>query len=311
MRDTLTRQNLHGIWHALIIPWTDDDQLDERGMRQEIRRYKNSGLGGMYTGGTTGEFYAVDDAMFQRLTEVTIEEVHALDMPVQIGCTAISTRIAIQRTRAACRLGADGIQIAFPFWLELKPQEAINFLKHIAEAADGIPLILYQTGRAKLKLGPSGLAKAADQLPTLIGTKDTGCTLQTLEEMVKVTNLAIFGGDNDLVDRITRGGKGGYCSCTGLNARHVVAIYNNLRQGNLDQALKLQKPITQLVEQYMLPLHVDRNIQDSALDRLMRTLGGGKVGLRCQLPYTSTQPSDVDALATWCKLHVPELLDFD
>ena len=116
----LTRQNLHGVWCALIVPWNDRDEFDERRFVQEVRAYANTGIHGVYTGGTTGEYYAQDDATFERITALLCEHGHGIGVPVQAGCTTLSTRTAKQRIRVALRHKADAIQIAYPFWLEPK-----------------------------------------------------------------------------------------------------------------------------------------------------------------------------------------------
>ena len=84
---------------------------------REIRSYAGSGLSGVYTGGTTGEFYAQDDALFERVTEIACREAHAIGLPVQIGVSALSTRTVCRRIRTAKKFKADGVQVALPFWL--------------------------------------------------------------------------------------------------------------------------------------------------------------------------------------------------
>ena len=81
----LTRQTLCGPWAALILPWTDRDELDARRFKQEVRSYGGTGVHGVYTGGTTGEFYAQDDATFERITQIVCEQAHDVGLPVQIG----------------------------------------------------------------------------------------------------------------------------------------------------------------------------------------------------------------------------------
>src|SRR5581483_2719239 len=158
----LSRQTLRGVWAALLTPWNDDDSLDESRLAKEVRSYGGTRVNGVYTGGTTGEFYAQDDATFERITKITCDAAHAVSLPIQIGCTALSTRTARLRIRTAVHAGADGIQIALPFWLELKDDEVLSFLRDIAVEAGPVPLVLYETMRAKRKLPPEMLGRAAD-----------------------------------------------------------------------------------------------------------------------------------------------------
>lgn len=307
--EPLTRKSLNGIWHALILPWTEDDRVDERRFINECNAFANTGVHGLYTGGTTGEFYAQDDAAYEIVTRIVSEIAHSVGMPVQIGVTALSTRTVCQRVAVACRHGADGIQVALPFWMELRLDEALAFLRDVADAAEGVPLILYHTNRAKYKLSPQELALATAQIPTLIGIKDTGCTLTTLREMIAATpDLAIFGGDHDLVERMVAGGRGGYCSVTGLNPQIMVAIYDYMINDCLNEAKVLQNAVDNMMQQYILPLCQTQGLKDSALDRLMRVTGGGDVGLNCQKPYRSVMSSQVELLHHWCRTHAPVLL---
>ncbi|MCX5661250.1 MAG: dihydrodipicolinate synthase family protein [Planctomycetota bacterium] len=309
MLPRLTRQNLRGVWAALIVPWKDDDTLDEARWSREVRGYAGTGVHGVYTGGTTGEFYAQDDATFAKITQIVCREAHAIGIPVQIGVTSLSTRTTILRIREAVACGADALQIALPFWLELKDDEVLAFMDGIVAAAGATPIVLYLTMRSKRKLSPAFQGQIAKKYPTFIGTKDTGCDLPTLKAMLaEAPDLAIFGGDHDLIEKVPAGGKGGYCSITGINARAVVRCYEMVAAGRLDEARPLATKLHRYMMEAVLPLVRDDGLMDSAADRVQRVAGGGDVGLRCQGPYRSGTPAMVEKLKTWCREHAPELL---
>ena len=303
----LSRQNLDGVWAALIVPWTED-RLDEARFAAECRSYGETGVAGIYTGGTTGEFYAQDDDTFARITRIACESGHAVSLPVQIGCTALSTRTARLRIRVALQSGADAIQIAYPFWLELKFDEVLSFFRGIAEEAGATPLVLYHTSRCKRKLQPDEVGKLAREVPTFIGMKDTGCDVPTLKAMLaEVPELAIFGGE-DFFERVPAGGRGGYCSISGLNARFIARYYELCRAGNLDGAKPYAEAVRRVLDEVLLPMVRDEGLWDSAVDRVMRVAGGGDVGLACQGPYRSATPAHVERLRDWCLSNAPELL---
>ena len=46
----LTRQTLKGAWAALIVPWTDRDELDARRFAKEVSSYGGTGVSGLYSG---------------------------------------------------------------------------------------------------------------------------------------------------------------------------------------------------------------------------------------------------------------------
>lgn len=308
----LTHDNLTGVWPALLLPWTDDDRLDEPRFREEIRGYRNTGVSGIYTAGTTGEFYALDDDTFQQVTRIACAERHALGLPVQIGCTALSTRTVCQRIEVARDAGADGVQVALPFWLTLKDDEVLTFFEAISRAARETPIILYQTMRAKRRIDPPLLAELADRVPSLIGMKDTGCSIEQLKAMTEaVPDLAIFGSEHDLLPKMQAGGRGTYSSVALLNPAFVVNLYEHCAAGRFDEAAPLQQTLLHYMTELLYPLVHDEGLMDSAVDRLQRIAGGIDVGLRCQPPYRSATPQHLEQLQNWCRQNTPELLPPD
>jgi dihydrodipicolinate synthase/N-acetylneuraminate lyase len=304
----LKRETLHGVWPALILPWTDEDEVDEARFVTEIRAYAGAGVHGLYTGGTTGEFYAQDDATFERVAIIACREGDALGLPVQIGCTALATRTVTGRIRTAVAAGADGIQLAIPFWLELADEEIVAFFRAAAEAAGDVPLVLYHTLRAKKKLSAELLARVAAEVPTLIGLKDTACSVEELHAMLAAApGLAIFGAEHNLAAKMQAGGRGTYSSITGLNARRVVALYELCRAGRFDEAAPIEDEIRRYTFELLVPM-VREGLWDSAVDRVQRIAGGVDVGLRCQRPYRSATPAHLERLRAWCRQNAPALL---
>ncbi|MSU46518.1 MAG: dihydrodipicolinate synthase family protein [Lacunisphaera sp.] len=304
----LTRKNLRGVWSALIIPWTDRDELDSRRFITEVRSYARTGVHGVYTGGTTGEFYAQDDKTFERVTQIACEQAHDVGLPVQIGATALSTRTARQRIRVALKAGADAIQIALPLWLELKDDEVKRFVREIADEAGKTPIILYLTSRSKRKIEPQLFGEIAAEVPTFIGIKDTGSDVKKVKALLKhAPDIAIFGGE-DFYERIPAGGRGGYCSITGFNAPKVVELYELCAAGRLREAKPLAASLNRFLHEALIPLVKEEGLWDSAVDRIQRVAGGGNVGVRCQSPYRSGTMKHVKRVLAWCRKNTPELM---
>ncbi|MCF7689096.1 MAG: dihydrodipicolinate synthase family protein [Cephaloticoccus sp.] len=304
----LTRNTLRGVWSALILPWTERDTLDAKRFAQEIRGYAGTGVSGVYTGGTTGEFYAQDDATYEQVTEIVCREAHAMGLPVQIGVSALSTRTVKQRIRVAKKYRADAIQVALPFWLELKDDEVKRFVHEVAAAAGKTPIILYLTGRSKRKVSPALMGQLAREVPTFIGTKDTGLDAKGIKAILRqAPDIAIFGGE-DFYVKLPAGGKGGYCSITGFNAPKIVELYNLCAAGKFKEAQPLADSVHRFLHGALVPMVTKQGLWDSAIDRIQRMAGGGVVGLRCQSPYRSGTDKDLKRVIAWCRQHTPELL---
>lgn len=305
----LTQKTLPGVWPALLVPWTKSDDLDEARFRREVRAYAGTGVAGVYTGGTSGEFYAQDDRVFEQVAMIACEEAHASGLLVQIGCTALSTRTVCRRIRTALAAGADGIQIAVPFWLELQDDEVLSFISSAAEAAGDVPLILYNTSRARRTIAPPLLAEASRRCPTLLGVKDTGAIPETVQAVVRLQpGFAVLGSELDLLEKTHAGGRGTCSSVAMLNARYVAEFYAACVNGRLEDAQRRQATIQRYFAEVLLPMVNDEGLKDSAVDRVQRMAGGVDVGLKCQGPYRSATPAHVDRLRGWCDRFAPDLL---
>ena len=69
----LNLDNLKGIFVAVPIAVTSDGEFIEEDYRADIRAICSSGVHGIYTTGTTGEWYALDDEEFQWMVDVFLD----------------------------------------------------------------------------------------------------------------------------------------------------------------------------------------------------------------------------------------------
>ena len=56
----LTRDDLKGPWAGLPVAWDENLGFDEKAYRTDLERACKTGVPGVYTAGTTGEFYAME-----------------------------------------------------------------------------------------------------------------------------------------------------------------------------------------------------------------------------------------------------------
>ena len=67
----LTRANFTGPWAGLPVPWTKNDRFDEAVFRTDVQRCCDAGVPGVYTAGTTGEFYAMEFEEWKAVAKAT------------------------------------------------------------------------------------------------------------------------------------------------------------------------------------------------------------------------------------------------
>src|SRR5437773_2720863 len=123
----LTRETMRGPWAGLPVAWMKRDEFDEQTYRADVERCCVAGVPGIYTGGTTGEFYAMEFDEFKAVTRATIDQSKPHRIPVMIGCSSTYTLGAARRAAFAAEAGAGAIQLVLPFWMEIDDAQIVPF----------------------------------------------------------------------------------------------------------------------------------------------------------------------------------------
>jgi len=305
----LTSETLKGMWAGLPVPWDAQDQIDEAALRENVRRVCRAGAHGVYTHGTTGEFYAQTPEEWARVVDATVAESKALGVPSQAGCTALATKEVIRRAAYAQKAGADGAQIAFPFWMELTDAQAVRFLREVSSAVPGMPVIIYNTGRAKKPLTVDLLKRVLDAQVPVIGCKGVRSPedLQSLQEAGP--HVKFFVGENILASHWKFGARGVYSSLIYACPKLMLRYYRWCEQES-GEAVKIEAGLKRFITEYVVP-RIERGLFDTALDRTFATMTGFLTGslLRSRPPYDSPTPKDVEECREWCARNLPEFLE--
>lgn len=304
----LSFSTLKGMWAGLPVPWTSRDKIDEAALRENVRRTCRAGAHGVYTHGTTGEFYAQTLAEWKQVVIATIEEARAFQTPIQIGCTSLSTRDVIRRVAFAQESGANAVQVAFPFWLPLTDAQALRFLTEVTKAIPGIPLVLYNTERSRKPLTVDLLKRILDAAVPLIGCKGAR-TRKELRLFHQVApRVKFFVGEASLARWWQDGARGSYSSLIYACPRLMVRYYKMCKQ-NGREAKVVERKLKRLATEYVLP-RLARGMYDTAFDRTFATATGFLAGnlLFSRAPYDSATAADVQEFREWCARRFPEFL---
>ena len=71
--------------------WDEDYRFDEATYARNIERTIAANVHGIYTTGSTGEFYALEFDEFRRMVDIECELCGKAGMPLQIGCCSDAT----------------------------------------------------------------------------------------------------------------------------------------------------------------------------------------------------------------------------
>ncbi|MDA7921328.1 dihydrodipicolinate synthase family protein [Verrucomicrobiales bacterium] len=309
----LTKETLTGPWAGLPVAWTQDGRFDEVVYRGDVRRCCEAGIPGIYTGGTTGEFYAIEIDEFAEISKATVNECHSHKKPAMIGCSATSTTGAVRRAKMAAQLGADAIQVALPFWMEVSDGAIVPFFQEVATAAEGLPFSIYETGRAKKTLTIEQHRAVKEAVPSYLMSKSNagtvGATPEGCRELSKLVN--VFVGEPLWKELGPCGARGGCSAMVYWNPALILDLWSSVEKKDWDTVGQLHEKIDAF-HQFLGSEFGPRGFTDTAYDRLAGVaLGILKTSLQCRGPYPHATTDDIETLRSWCESHFPELLTAD
>lgn len=306
----LTRETFTGPWAGLPVAWTEFDTFDEQTYRGDVARCCRAGIPGVYTGGTTGEFYAMELDEFRAVARATVEECHAHGTPAMVGVSATWTLGACRRAAFAAEIGADAIQVALPFWLEVPDDQVVPFFREVSAAAGGLPLSIYETTRTKKALSLDQHQAIKEAVPNYLMVKATAGTVgSTPEGCREISEFAnVFVGENRWGELGRVGAAGGCSSVVYWLPKLMLHHWQLLREKEWD-ALDASCARLEGLLQLLFRLSEGRGFTDSAFDRL-GALAGGFLGTSLHLhkPYPSPTPDDVAAVRRYLEAHFADVL---
>jgi dihydrodipicolinate synthase/N-acetylneuraminate lyase len=307
----LDRATFRGPWAGLPVAWTDEDRFDEDCYRRTVANVCQAGVPGVYTGGTTGEFYAMEFDEFQEVARATVEECHDHGVPAMIGCTSTYTRGAARRAEYAAQIGADAIQVALPYWMEVPATEIVAFFSDVAAASDRLPLSIYETRRAKRVLSFEEHRAIAEAVPNYIMVKANAGTLAATSEGCAALSalVNVFVGEDRWLELAPAGAAGCCSSLVYWNPGIILEQWSRIERGQWSAARSLDAKMRS-VHEFLHHQFGARGFTDTTYDRLGAVACGfPDISLRNRRPYPSADAGHVAILREWFVQHFPEMLD--
>ncbi|NYJ13233.1 dihydrodipicolinate synthase/N-acetylneuraminate lyase [Rhizobium leguminosarum] len=243
-----------GNWASLLLPIAADDSIEFDKLGEEIDILIDAGVDGIYSNGTAGEFHNQTEEEFDRIQQMLAERCKASSMPFVIGACQPDPLIMLNRISRAAALNPRAIQVILPDWWPLTDAEAVDFLKRAAEAAEGIPLILYNPPHAKRVLAPRELGMVCAAAPAVIGIKlADGDASWYAETRRHLSGLSLFVPGHHLATGIKEGvATGSFSNVACLSPRGAQAWTVSMRD-ELDAALDLERRICTFMDRPISP----------------------------------------------------------
>ena len=184
-----------GSYVALVTPF-HNGTIDEDSLQSLVNFHIKNKTHGIVACGTTGESATLTHSEHDRVIELVVKFVDRR-IPVIAGCGSNSTSEAIERTKFAKEIGADGALLVAPYYNKPTQEGLYQHFKAVAESAD-IPNILYNVpGRTVTEIAPNTVSRLSG-IPNIVGIKEaTGDLSNCCEIISKVPKeFLVMSGDD-------------------------------------------------------------------------------------------------------------------
>ena len=287
MRTGAAWGRIRGNWATLLLPIAADDAIDLSRLATEIDVLIAARVDGIYSNGTAGEFHNQTEAEFDAIQQLLAEKCSAAGTAFVIGACQPDPRLALDRVRRAAALRPDGIQVILPDWWPVTDAEAVDFLTMAAEAAGGVPLVLYNPPHAKRVLAPQELAGILKQVPQVVGVKLADGDPQWYAEAAQYLEAwALYIPGHHLATGASHGIAAGAFSNVACLSPAGAQRWTDLMATDLDAALDIERRLCAFMDDEVVPLRRDQGFSNAALDKLLAAIGNwAPVGTRLRRPY--------------------------
>ena len=284
MKETIFK----GAGVAVITPFDDNGvNFDELGLILEDQ-IKN-GTDAIIITGTTGESATMSDEEHRAVIKYAVEKVNKR-IPVIAGTGSNETSYAIELSKYAEQVGADGLLVVTPYYNKCTQNGLIRHYTMIADSVN-IPLILYDVpSRTGVGIKTATYVELARH-PRIAAVKEASGDLSSILRLRHACGdeLAVYSGNDDqIVPILSLGGKGVISVLSNVAPKDTHLICQLYFDGKVEAAAKLQIDYTDLIDALFC------EVNPIPVKTAMNLMGYNAGNLR--MPMTEMEPANVEQL---------------
>ena len=157
------RANLRGVWGAIPYPFTPDDEIDEQGLRHNIRYcIDNKLLDGIYCGHFMSEFWALTTEERKRAAEIVVDECRG-SIPVMVHTGHTSVKESVELSHHAERIGADYLAVGNTYFMAYNDEQIYDNFRYISERTEA-GILITNTGYTGIVLTPEMISSPDESI---------------------------------------------------------------------------------------------------------------------------------------------------
>jgi len=228
-----------GSYVALVTPFKNN-RVDVGKLKELVEFHVKKGTSGIVPCGTTGESATLSHEEHRLVIETVVRAANGR-LKVIAGTGSNNTIEAIELTRFAKEVEADGCLVITPYYNKPTPNGLYLHFKEVAEAVN-IPMVMYNVpGRTGVNMLPSTVAKLA-KIENIVGLKEASGNITQVSEIVMHCgeDFDVLSGDDAMTFPIMAvGGKGVISVAANIVPEEMAALVETFEKGDIKKARKM------------------------------------------------------------------------
>lgn len=241
---------MRGCATALVTPFTSEGAVDEDALTRLIEYQLAGGIKLLVPCGTTGESATMTEEEDQRVIKRHVELARGR-AHVIAGTGSNSTAVAIENSRIAEGLGADGLLVVAPFYNKPTQHGLYAHFRAVSEAVNS-PIVIYNVpGRTSCNISAETTLRLARDCDNIVATKEASGNLSQIMEILRdrPEGFRVLSGDDALTLAMIALGADGLISVAANEAPELMARMVQLAlDGKWDEARELHFRLLALME---------------------------------------------------------------
>jgi 4-hydroxy-tetrahydrodipicolinate synthase len=229
-----------GTFTALVTPFREG-AIDFVALGSLIESQIAAGIDGIIAVGTTGESPTLSHEEREEVIRFAIQKTNKRCL-VLAGTGSYSTRDAIEATRAAERVGADGVLVVAPYYNKPSQEGLFRHFEAIAKSTD-LRLMLYNIpGRCGVDIAAQTTARLASACANIVSIKEASGSVDRVSELrarLPETFTILSGDDGLTLPFMAVGAVGVVSVVSNLLPAEICELVHSFANGDCKQAAKL------------------------------------------------------------------------
>ncbi len=234
---------------AIITPFDEKGAVNYKKFEELIEFQLKNGTKAIIVLGTTGEASTLELEEREKLISVAVKKVNKR-VPVIAGTGSNNTKKAIELSKMAESLGADGLLVITPYYNKTTQDGIYAHFKAVAEKVH-IPIIVYNVpSRTGLNCLPQTI-KRLSEIDNIVAVKEASSNIVQIAEIASLVpeDFDIYSGnDSQIVPILSLGGAGVISVMANILPKETEQCVEAFFNGNIEESKNLQLKYLPLIK---------------------------------------------------------------